>query len=418
MKSLSISEITQYTIEHRAIITHFQTIKSIRYKGLTGVEALSRGIDPNGKLIPPKQLINNAQSKDELSKLDKLFQEKAIESFAKLHKEYEHLILFINLETSLLDKSCEELSHLLACVNKHQINPNHIAIELVESKVSDVQALQEMIQVCRQEGFLIVLDDVGVGFSNLDRIPLIKPDIIKIDKSLIRNIHKEYYKQEVCRSLVGLAQRIGALVVAEGIETEEEALYILQIDIDMLQGFYLSKPRPVDHISDWFQHRIDHLSSRFHDHLVNHIVEQKRRDYQHDALSGHVLKYFENIDLTDMNHKLLEIIKHFPAIECMFILNLEGVQISDTIMQPDFVNSHKGIIFQAAPAGSDHTLKDYYFVLLSDGINIYRTSPYISMASGKLCTTISSLFKDQHNHDYILCIDFDPKQSMQEHLHI
>ena len=95
----------------------------------------------------------------------------------------------------------------------------------------------------RQRGFLVVLDDVGAGHSNLDRIPLIRPDIIKIDRSLITGVDADFYKQETFKSLVSLSRRIGALVVAEGIETEREAVAALELGADLLQGYFLGRPQ-------------------------------------------------------------------------------------------------------------------------------------------------------------------------------
>jgi len=91
-------------------------------------------------------------------------------------------------------------------------------------------------------GFSVALDDVGTGHSNLERIARIKPDIIKIDRCLIHDLDQERYRYIVVRSLRNLAQSIGALVLAEGLETEGEALAALDLDINLHQGYYYAKP--------------------------------------------------------------------------------------------------------------------------------------------------------------------------------
>ena len=77
------------------------------------------------------------------------------------------------------------------------LKPENIAIEIIESDVEDLKELQRFVQLYRSYGFLIALDDVGAGHSNLNRIPLIKPDILKIDRFLVQNIQDDFYKQEV-----------------------------------------------------------------------------------------------------------------------------------------------------------------------------------------------------------------------------
>jgi len=112
--------------------------------------------------------------------------------------------------------------HLLKQVRQFNLNPNNVAIEIIESRVNDTGALNEFISRHREYGFLFALDDIGSGYSNLDRITITEPDLLKIDRSLISQIDINYHKQEVLKSLVNLARRIGALVVAEGVEREED----------------------------------------------------------------------------------------------------------------------------------------------------------------------------------------------------
>ncbi len=75
-----------------------------------------------------------------------------------------------------------------------------------------------------------------------ERITLIKPNILKIDRSLIQNIDKEYYKQEIVKSLINLIKKFGGLSLAEGVEREEEIIKSLELGADIFQGFYFSKP--------------------------------------------------------------------------------------------------------------------------------------------------------------------------------
>src|SRR5215204_1586863 len=108
--------------------------------------------------------------------------------------------------------------------------------------IDDLSNLCNLFDRFRQWGSLL--------FSNLNRIPLIKPDILKVDRRLISNIDADYYKQETFKSLVGVSRRIGALIVAEGVESESEAIISLELGADLLQGYFLSRPQELRNFED------------------------------------------------------------------------------------------------------------------------------------------------------------------------
>ncbi len=89
----------------------------------------------------------------------------------------------------LASTKSRELHHLLKLVKRCGVSPNNVIIEIIESRCEDEDALLEFVRFYRKKNFLIALDDVGAGFSNLDRIPLIKPDVIKLDRSLISGVN-------------------------------------------------------------------------------------------------------------------------------------------------------------------------------------------------------------------------------------
>ncbi|MEO0185865.1 MAG: EAL domain-containing protein, partial [candidate division WOR-3 bacterium] len=108
---------------------------------------------------------------------------------------------------------------------------------------------QEIIVRTKGKGFKIALDDVGVGYSTLERISEISPDYLKYDRTLVRDIDKNLIRQELIKSFVNFAQRIDATIIAEGIENENELQFIKNLGIRYGQGFYLCRPKPADELS-------------------------------------------------------------------------------------------------------------------------------------------------------------------------
>jgi len=96
----------------------------------------------------------------------------------------------------------------------------------------------------RRQGFLVAIDDVGTGYSSLQTITEIHPDFIKVDLSLVKNIHRSLLKQELVHSLLQAGSRIGAQVIAEGIETEEERRTLRQCGVRYGQGYFFARPAP------------------------------------------------------------------------------------------------------------------------------------------------------------------------------
>jgi len=396
-------------IENKDIMTCFQPIVSVIKKSLIGLEGLSRGITGNpGELISPDILFQYALENDLTIELDRLCREKSLNAFKEINTSEQNLLLFLNMDASILDKVVGS-KYLLNETLKRNLQVGDIVIEINETRVNDLRCLKNFIDNYREYGFLIALDDVGSGFSNLDRIPLTRPDIIKIDKGIVRGIDKQYFKQEVFKSLVGLSKKIGALVVAEGIETEEEAMLSMELGADLLQGFYFSPPVKAPLVRNIHcEDKIIHIASRFKSYIQKKNREEKLKQTKYDLLIKDVCLELAKVSIFEFNSKLQELINRYRFIECLYIVDKSGTQISETICRPN-LKGHRSSIFQPAQKGENHSLKSYYYSLINIGLTKYVTSPYISMATGKLCITISAIFKDCHNQDLICCIDFDPE---------
>jgi len=188
-------------IEKESIITFFQPIVSVTKHRIMGFEALTRGVHPEtDAVIPPVQLFHLAGQEDVRLELDRLCRRKALERFAEIRQNDPSWFVSINFDTSLLDKGVGGSGHIYKTAVKYGIDPSQVIIEVVESQVNDLASLKRFVDYNRERGFLIALDDFGAGHSNMQRISIIKPNILKVDRSILNNLDKEYYKQEILRS--------------------------------------------------------------------------------------------------------------------------------------------------------------------------------------------------------------------------
>ena len=395
------------------VTTRFHPIYSVRERRIIGLEALSRGYSGiSSEEIPPIELFRRAEDSGRLVEIDRDCQSKAVAGFAALPVSENSPLLFLNISNGMIERGIEEVHILSETIASARVSPEQIVLEIIESGVEDIDALSFFVTYHRSQGFLIALDDVGAGHSNLERISLLKPDIIKIDRSLVSGIGQGYHKQEVCKALILLAHRIGALTVAEGIEEEEEALVCLELGADMLQGFYFSKPIRSDKVLKLTDRMIYRLAEIYAARSVERREEENSLAETHRALAERLAERLAVRSPDEFASVLKSSLRSTRFARCAYILNSEGRQMTPTITQKGFTRKpHR--LFAPAPAGTDHALKSYV-LRRRDHDSCYITEPYISRATGKLCITASQGFSLADGNEYILCIDIDHQRRVEQ----
>jgi EAL domain-containing protein (putative c-di-GMP-specific phosphodiesterase class I) len=387
------------------ITTHFQPLVSIKQRSVFALEALSRGTaTERGPLIPPAVLFQLAANADERLALDRLCRTKALAAFAPHHRRQPQLLLSLNLDASCLSRDSVGSGHLHQAVRRSGVSPGNVILEIIESQATDIESLGRFVEAYRQLGFLIALDDVGSGHSNLDRITILKPDIIKIDRSLIQNIHEVYHKQEITKSLVNLCTKIGALPVAEGVESAPEILCLLRLGLDLFQGYHFARPALEPEPGEVLGRRIQDMAAAFKLHMVRTLNARKRRHAIYNNVTSAVIDRLAQVGTDGYNPVLAEALGFHPDLECLYVLDLSGIQVSATVCDPDKLAGTRRLYYQPAESGTDHSLKEY-FLPLTAGLTRFTTECYISLASGNLCQTISALFTDGEGAPRILCLD-------------
>jgi EAL domain-containing protein (putative c-di-GMP-specific phosphodiesterase class I) len=439
-------------IREDCIETHFQPITSIRQKSIIGIEALSRARH-EGALIAPQPLFDLAQEQDCVLELDRACRRAALRAFVPFYEANGNLILFINFSAIAVTADLNGPQSLIENVLRFGLDARNIALEILESEFKDAAALRQAVQAYRACGFLVALDDVGSGFANLDRIGLIKPDIIKIDRSLISGIDHDYYCREVFQSIVNLSEKIGGWVITEGVETENEAVSALELGADMLQGFYFARPRLMqDEALDYQSERIDATAERFKSSVLERLVgRRQRRDARlqalrqlAQALSGVPLDQLETVLNAQLDPEPIASITNNgvvedgisrsvqsaaigledavmdgpplddsvaaagiePQIESACILDENARQITGTVARMPRVQKAKMVIFRPPPSGTDHSMKEHFYALSEGGIDPFESQPYVPLPSGDLCIAVSTFFRDADDCRRILCVHF------------
>jgi len=233
------SKTLSYIKKNRSLVMKFQPI----YKNdmsILGYEALMRGIDEKNPIIAPSILFNQAKQADLLFNLDQICRQEAAKGFALKKLEGK---LFINfLPTSIYDpKKC--LKSTDQYVDFYNVEPSDIVFEVVETEfIKDFKHLKTILDYYKASGDLTASDDVGSGYSIFETISNLNLNIINIDASITKDIHKNKDKQSLLESYISIAKTQKIKVLVEGVKTKEELTFLKHYDIDYFQGYYLSRP--------------------------------------------------------------------------------------------------------------------------------------------------------------------------------
>lgn len=238
-----------------------------------------------------------------------------------------------------------------------------------------------------------------------------KPDLIKTDRALVMDIDQSYHKQEVFKSMVKLAHSLGALLLAEGAETEPEAMRALELGADMIQGFYFSRPQKMEpDLLSSCEGKIDEVMKKFKSYVVRNINVKRACYRECDRMMAEMVSQLSTSTPKMFDACLTEILQKHPEVDCVFVLDEAGTQMSRMVCNPHY-SPRENVFFKPSQRGADHTLKEYYYYLVASGTMAYTfvTSPYLSLATGQLCVTISTLFQDAYGHLNVLCVDVKPE---------
>jgi hypothetical protein len=311
----------------------------------------------------------------------------------------------LNTDTALIFEGERGAERVAEEAAEAGVQPGNVALEILEYALTDSVQLEAFCQRARQLGFLLALDDVGTGHSNLERIPRLEPDILKIDRVLVHGMSDSYHRREVFRSLLALSHQIGALAIAEGVEDERDVMAALALGCDYFQGYYFGRPRDVR--GSGAQGLVDrsalcHVGSQFRSTAQRRVSErraQQRRSEKAIRELALALRAVEpDVSFDPCLHEALE---RMPFVEALYVLDERGMQITDTIQR---ARANSRGLYAPAPRGTDQSLKQYY-LMLDAGLDRYTSDPYISSASGNFCITMSRYFRDASGQVYVLCCD-------------
>jgi len=235
------SSMLQNIVVNKKISTLYQPILDLDNRAVMGYEALNRG--PKGQFEKPDYLFRVAYENNAVWALDRLCRNQAFKYVSELKKCHN---LFINVEPGTFEDPLFLTKETLAVMEKSNINPSQVVLEVTERKaIEDFENFRKILKTFKASGFKVAIDDLGTGYSGLNLLSELLPDYIdfvKLDMSLIRNIHTHDFKQQIITFLLNLTKDIETSVIVEGIEHKDELKTIRQLGVQYAQGFFFASP--------------------------------------------------------------------------------------------------------------------------------------------------------------------------------
>lgn len=273
----------------------YQPLVSLRTGTIYGYESLTRG-PANHHFYYPDNLFPFAEETGFLLQLERITRELAIKNFTG---DNTNLKLFININPLIINDPHFAGGETLQLIKQFNLLPQNIVFEITErTAIKDFNSFKKAILHYRDQGFMVAIDDAGAGYSSLQSIAELKPDFIKIDRSLVSDIDKDMVKKSLMETFVTFADKINSKILAEGIETEEEMKVILDMGVTFGQGYFLAKPgnplptlesQAIKLFADYYRNLPNLESSTYRQ--LGDITADTMRVYK-DTLIKHIAKYF------------------------------------------------------------------------------------------------------------------------------
>jgi EAL domain-containing protein (putative c-di-GMP-specific phosphodiesterase class I) len=212
----------------------FQPIVDWREKRVYGYEALLRSDEPLMK--NPADMLDAAERLNRMQDLGRAVRAHVAEASKTLADQ--HVWLFVNLHSSDLNDSL-----LYSAESPLSKIAPRVVLEITErASLEGVRNVTQQVAALKKLGFQVAVDDLGAGYAGLSSFTLLDPEVVKIDMSLVRGVDTDPRRQAIIKSMQGLCDQLGVLVIAEGVETVGERRTLLELGCNYFQGYLFARP--------------------------------------------------------------------------------------------------------------------------------------------------------------------------------
>ncbi len=209
---------------------------------IIGAEALARWIHPEKGMISPIDFIPVFEENGFILKLDQVIWESACRKIREwIDKGIEPVPISVNVSREYLH-SFDVVNQILSYINKYDIPIKLLELEITES--IDAEGVDDIIKCMKDAGFTMLMDDFGSGYSSLNMLKTTQFDVLKIDRSFLSEFMDSDRGRKIISHTISMSHDIGLDIIAEGVETSEQAQFLNDCGCNSAQGYFYSKPIP------------------------------------------------------------------------------------------------------------------------------------------------------------------------------
>ena len=245
LERVNLENALRKAISNTEFVVFYQPKLNAISRQIEGFEALVRWSHPTKGIVPPFQFIGLAEEMGIISALGEFVLDQACAQIKKWSNAgFNHISVAVNVSAQQLQRG-NFIEMLDRVISTHQINPSLLELEITETLLMDEpDKVQVILHEIKRRNISIALDDFGTGYSSLSYLGLYPIDVIKIDRSFVIKMIGNQEQKAIVRAIIAMSKSLNMKVVAEGVETMEQAQFLQDEGCELLQGYLFSKPIP------------------------------------------------------------------------------------------------------------------------------------------------------------------------------
>jgi len=366
----------------------FQPVFSFPHGRPVGYEALIRVADAAGQPVSPISLFERVDDFEQQVWLDRLCRLVHVHNFCE--QSSGEAWLFLNIHPAVFLHSvryAKLVTRAVDMLNQLGIPMHRLVLEVTEDVMAQDHGFEEAVAWAREVGCLLALDDFGAGHSNFDRVWRLRPEIVKLDRSLLRRAMGSPQVARMLAQVVSLLHECGSLALLEGVESEDEALMALDADVDLVQGYHFARPQPQlqgqgepsSAIAELWEHFDARLAQRREGGVAR--LQPYREALAHCAAR---LQAGEPLDSAAAGFLQL------PESQLVYLLDAGGRLLGERLPARQAPQTQNLRFAPLERAGSARwSRRPYFRRALEHPGELQATRPYLSLHGAQLCVTVS-----------------------------
>lgn len=363
---------------------------------IAGVEALGRLRQADGQLSSVGPLFADPRTPAiALRRLDRQIRDNAL---SRLHEAPADWFLSLNMSPRWISRlRADQALPSLKQLARHRVDPQRIVFEITELG-GNSQRLTEVVARYREAGARIAIDDFGAGYSQLDRVLALQPDILKLDMRLFQAAALGGPSGDVVKALALMAEKTGCWIIAEGVETEAQLNYALECGARYVQGFLFARAQEAFFPTDAFVQRFAELRQRY----VRQKLAERGRLMQMRQQLSELMAILQAWAQAHAPLSALPKLEAFPWLLRFYQCDRHGTQLT-----PNLEWRHNGWVADDRYLGHNWSWRPYFYHLLAEGWEERRltlSNTYRDATSNQYCLTAGQFFD---NGERLLLIDID-----------